>query len=546
MSRNRLLFTALLSFAALAGLVLMAPDAWAQRTGSGGTGQGFTYVIKFFCGQVTDTDAQGIPDLDKYGQFLAPGEYYTVINVHNPNEGIATYGVDWFKKVVLDYYIVKDSTGAVKVNPDGLTKPRFVAQKPNDAVHQIFWINQDGLGNTIGTPQPPRTAIPDFTLSRDEASQANCIELQTVTQGVDSSFNDPENSFLIKGFVIIYSRVQLDVTAIYSACDQGTDNTKKLDCDKGGSKGTTTMKVLRIQPNGITPPAGIGLEESAKFNNTTFPVTTTNTDCPKGGCQYIVKFVCGQIVAPTTTIGAHTVESDLSPGEYYTDINLHNPNPKTIKVRKKFTADDPVPDVHGPLTSPVDVTLVPDDAIQINCRDIRESALNKKYPDTPFLKGFVVIFSRQQLDITAAYTACPEDETTTPPVDLDCNGADDVKTLEVRNILPKDFSPVSPDQDFLPAAGVASVGLSGELTFKLQGGGRWLNVALESTQLQVFSLNGQMLHDSGPVQSRALSWQPLLSERPLANGVYLYVVTLRDALGNTVRQVGKFVYLRAR
>lgn len=535
MSRNRLLFTALLSLVAIGSLLLFQTemDVWAQRGGGGTTGQGFQYVVKFYCGEVTDVDAAGIDTLDRYGQFLAPGEYYTVINIHNPNEDIANYGKDWFKKVVLDYYVLQTGTDS-----EGVNRPRYVAQKPGiGEINQVFFINQDSLGNTIGTPEPPRTPIRDFTLSRDEAAQANCHELREVTQSIDSSFDDDD---LIKGFVTIYSKVQLDITAIYTACDQGTIGA--LDCQTGGSTGVTTMEVVRIKPNGITPPAGLGLEESARFQNTSFPTTTSNKDCPAGGCQYIVKFVCGEIQGPETTIGIHTVESDLSPGEYYTDINIHNPNPKTINIKKKFTADDPVPEVHGPLTSPVQVTLLPDDAIEINCRDIRESALGRPFPATLFLKGFVVIFSRQQLDIVSVITACPNDRTAGNG-ELSCDGVDDVKTLDVRYLLPKDFSPVAPPAAFLPTA-VAGVGASGE--FKLTMQGLRLAVPLESAQLQVFNLGGQMLHDSGMVRDTTLSWRPLMNGRPLANGVYLYVVTTQDVLGNVTRQVGKFVYLRHR
>jgi hypothetical protein len=551
MNRNRLMFLA--GMLVLASLVFAtASDAWAQRggTGVGTSGQGFQYVIKFICGEVTDVDSSGEGLVNgnslatSYGEGFAVGEYFTVINIHNPNEATARYGVEWFKKVVLDYYVVQSGADS------GQPRPRFVAQRPTGAINQKFWITQDTLGETRGSFTPPRDSIRDFTLSRDEAAQANCHELRHVTQDIDNSF---DNDDLIKGFVVIYSKIQLDITAIYTACDAERIGT--LDCEDGGDRGVTTLKYVRIIPNGITPPR-LDIDRNGQPDlPTSFPQTTGTADCPATGCQYVVKFVCGEIQSATTTFIDSELESELSPGEYYTDINIHNPNGQPINVNKKFTADDPIPEVHGPLTSPENVRLEVDDAININCRDIRHSALNKPFPQILFFKGFVILYTRAKLDIVAMYTACPQnaiklncimatesESASGPPGGTPGTNDHGVKSWEVKYFGPNDFTvPTVPPTGVLPPV-VAAVGLS--LQFDLNRSLRGVSLPLESVQLQVYALNGKELYSTGFVRSTTLSWRPMLNDRPLANGVYLYVVTMKDVLGNVVRRVGKFAYLR--
>lgn len=540
MSRTKLSVIALIGLLAVGTLLLVSPNVWAQRSGfrGGAGGQGFTYVVKFICGEVTVADAQN--------EFLAPGEYYTVINVHNPNEDIASYGIDWFKKIVTDYYEVQ--TVATDVDADRI-RPMFIAQKTTNSTHIIRWVGQDNVGQTVGLQNPPRGKIQDFSLSRDEAAQANCREIRQIIRAADPKFDDND---LIKGFVLIYSKVQLDVTAIYTACDRGT--TDALDCDATGvgtGRGVSTINVQRIQPNGTVPPAGLGLEESAAFSGTTFPTTEKNTDCPQGGCQYVVKFICGEITAPTGGTGLPNLESDLAPAEYYTDIDIHNPNPNAVSLAKLFAVDPETPEISGKLTSPDFFSLDVDDALQITCADIR--ARDNAAPTSPtFFKGFVVITSLQKLDIVATYTAC---QWTNPG--LGCSAADgatgtnDVRSLEVRQGKDIFLSSIAPDPADLPAAGGASVAARPVLQksgtgfiFQLAGAGvgAWPMTAIN---VQVYSTKGQAVFVSGWQIGNRLSWRPMTMDgRPLANGVYLYVIQGKDALGRVVRTVGKFVVLR--
>lgn len=60
--------------------------------------------------------------------------------------------------------------------------------------------------------------------------------------------------------------------------------------------------------------------------------------------------------------------------------------------------------------------------------------------------------------------------------------------------------------------------------------------AIASTWLQVFNLQGQAVYDSGFQNGSSLSWSALDSfGRPLANGVYFYLVTVRGYDGKVIR-----------
>ena len=68
---------------------------------------------------------------------------------------------------------------------------------------------------------------------------------------------------------------------------------------------------------------------------------------------------------------------------------------------------------------------------------------------------------------------------------------------------------------------------------------------IAALQLEVFSLGGERIYDSGFVTGRTLRWVPQSQGEPLANGVYLYAVTVRGADGQTQRsEIRKLVVLR--
>lgn len=267
-----------------------------------------------------------------------------------------------------------------------------------------------------------------------------------------------------------------------------------------------------------------------------------------GQFQYVIKFVCGQLFFDPTKNPSG--QRDGAPGQYFTDINIHNPNDAIVRVHKKFALDGPQAQIHGPVTSVEEFVLDPDEALQIQCTDIRRLVGNYPFGAAPpangqFIKGFVVILSRVRLDITAIYTVCPShDPAATGGLDLQCQGSDaageGVQSLDVVYIT--EPSPVAAPSRLLPAAVSAARLSSGTLQVNLNA--RRL-LAMQQARLLVYDLNGRLLHDSGFTTGTRLSWTPQTADgRPLANGVYFYAVIVRDVFGRIGYYVDKFVVLR--
>jgi hypothetical protein len=71
--------------------------------------------------------------------------------------------------------------------------------------------------------------------------------------------------------------------------------------------------------------------------------------------------------------------------------------------------------------------------------------------------------------------------------------------------------------------------------------------AVKELRVEVLSLSGQKVFDSGPVLGNALDWKLLNSQgQPVANGVYLYTVTVKDPSGNVTKKLGKLAVLRGK
>lgn len=269
-----------------------------------------------------------------------------------------------------------------------------------------------------------------------------------------------------------------------------------------------------------------------------------------GQFQYVVKFLCGQLFKEPSNNPSG--EFDGAPGQYYTDVNIHNPNNAIVKAKKKFALDGPRSQVHGPVTSLELFVLNPDEALQITCADIRR--LVGQYPfglgagaQSQFIKGFVVILSRFRLDVTGIYTVCPP-QTNTASLDLDLGCPNSTSTGDTGSVESLDVvyytpSEVAPPSRLLPSSLTASqLALGGELKVELSA--RKM-LALEEARLLVYDLNGRMLHDSGFTRGTELRWKPQAADgRTAANGVYLYVVIARDAFGRVGYHAGKFMVLR--
>jgi hypothetical protein len=113
----------------------------------------FEYAVKFVCGPVPATATAGV---------VAPGRYFTAINVHNPQ----TQTVSFRKKVAVA--LPKQQPGPVS---------QFVAA----------------------------------TLGPDQAFEIDCPDIRDILGPV------PINTAFLKGFVVIQSPVELDIVAVYTA-----------------------------------------------------------------------------------------------------------------------------------------------------------------------------------------------------------------------------------------------------------------------------------------------------------------------------------------
>lgn len=71
--------------------------------------------------------------------------------------------------------------------------------------------------------------------------------------------------------------------------------------------------------------------------------------------------------------------------------------------------------------------------------------------------------------------------------------------------------------------------------------------AVKELRVEILSLAGQKVFDSGFVQSSALDWRMLNREgQPVASGVYLYSVTVKDEFGNLTKKLGKLALVRGK
>ncbi len=111
--------------------------------------------------------------------------------------------------------------------------------------------------------------------------------------------------------------------------------------------------------------------------------------------QYATKVVCGRSDGKI-----------LAPGLYFTAVNVHNPTYTTVEFRVKVAVA--LPGLQpGPVSEFRHAKLGPDEALEIDCPDIFNREIFKfPVPIRPrFLKGFVVIESKVELDVVAVYTA---------------------------------------------------------------------------------------------------------------------------------------------
>jgi hypothetical protein len=136
---------------------------------------------------------------------------------------------------------------------------------------------------------------------------------------------------------------------------------------------------------------------------------------PVAAFQYAAKFLCGKPGG-----------GELAPGLYFTAINVHNPAEHAVRFRKKIAVAGPR-ERPGPVSKFFDAQLGPDEALEIDCPDIRKHAGTHE----EFLKGFVVLESDSELDVVAVYTAAGDER--------------EVETLQIERVPPRRTQAGLPD-----------------------------------------------------------------------------------------------------
>ena len=105
--------------------------------------------------------------------------------------------------------------------------------------------------------------------------------------------------------------------------------------------------------------------------------------------QYAVKFICTANIPGTS----QTTDAFL-PGVYQTAVNIHNPQTKKIKMRKKIAS--PIG-----ISKYFDDGLDPDGVERITCAQVGDFGLTFIHG----FEGFLVVESTDSLDVVAVYTA---------------------------------------------------------------------------------------------------------------------------------------------
>ena len=116
--------------------------------------------------------------------------------------------------------------------------------------------------------------------------------------------------------------------------------------------------------------------------------------------QYSAKFVCG--VNPSFI-------DRVVPGVYATAINIHNPSNRKVRLFKKVALTYPPKEQRpGRISKFIEDRLGPDQALEVDCGELppngKEFVFSPPPPSTPYMKGYLVVFSNRSLDVTAVYT----------------------------------------------------------------------------------------------------------------------------------------------
>src|SRR5438477_1757875 len=117
---------------------------------------------------------------------------------------------------------------------------------------------------------------------------------------------------------------------------------------------------------------------------------------------YSVVFVCGTLAGPDEAPPGK--EGPVKPANYAIAINVHNFLGEPIGFTKKAVIANPQGQPRGRISAKKEDRLAPDEALEIDCPDIVRLFAGA-VSDLKFIKGFVVVESKTELDVVAVSTA---------------------------------------------------------------------------------------------------------------------------------------------
>ena len=169
-------------------------------------------------------------------------------------------------------------------------------------------------------------------------------------------------------------------------------------------------------------------------------------ECGKGGgtregSQFAAKIVCGLQKDPE--------DMRLARGFYATTINIHNPQDKDVTFKKKLALSFPPKEQRPGKVMPIsEDTLRPDEALKVDCMDVRARLFPQGFP-APYIEGFIVIESPASLDVTAVYTTTALDRDGRPG---------DHSSIDVEQIRERRTASAPPPTNGCPDLVVSAIG----------------------------------------------------------------------------------------
>ena len=118
--------------------------------------------------------------------------------------------------------------------------------------------------------------------------------------------------------------------------------------------------------------------------------------------QYAAQFTCG---ANPQAIAR------VLPGQYATSVNIHNPHGSNIELRKRVALTFPPPEQKaGAVSEPISDKLGPLEALKVACDEIPTEFFSEAADLPPYVHGFLIIESLNELNVTAVYTTGTAEE----------------------------------------------------------------------------------------------------------------------------------------